>query len=79
MNTDLILYLAMSVVAVLALAGTLIAIVCSLFTSELPSGSRQTVVLKRNGQKTTITPKGGGRFHVTISPENKKSYPRRRP
>lgn len=40
MNVDLILYLAVSVVAVLALAGTAVAIACSVFLDSLPKPPR---------------------------------------
>jgi hypothetical protein len=76
MNIDLILYFAVSVVAVLALVGAFLAVACSLFLDTLPKLPPPATRVHLDKYTATILPQADGPPKVTFRRRN--STPRRR-
>lgn len=76
MNIDLILYLAVSVVAIVALVGTFLAVACSLFLDSLPKLPPPATRVHLDKYTATIFPQVDGPPKVKFRRRN--STPRRK-
>ena len=66
MNIDLILYLAMSVVAVLALAGALLTVAWSMFVDCLPKLPPRATKVHLDKYTVILTPQADGSANVRL-------------
>lgn len=71
MNIDLILYLAMTVVAVLAVIGTFLAIAWSMFQDTLPKLPPRATKMTLGKYTVIIAPQVNGPPEVTIYPRSR--------
>jgi hypothetical protein len=76
MNIDLILYLAVSVVAVLALAGTLLTVAWSLFIDSLPKLPPRATKVELDKHTVILVPQADGSTNIILRRRNRTRRPK---